>query len=313
MRIAFLGTPGFALPSLKMLYNEGHELAVFTQPDRPRDRGHGISMPPVKELALSLGLPVFQFERIRNEEGVSALKGFGPDLMVTAAFGQILSEENLALPLYGCINVHGSLLPKYRGAAPIQWAIINGEKKTGVTSMMTDVGLDTGDILLSRETEIGEDETSGELYERLSVMGAELLKDTISLLEAGKLERTPQTESEATKCGVIKKYMAEIDFSKPAAKVHDLIRGMNPAPIAFTKLDGQPVKIYSSRKTVIPAFDHPDSVPGECVVADPKRGLFVRCGDGVLEITCLQFAGKKPMDAKSALNSRKMLGKVLGE
>ena len=313
MRIAFLGTPEFALPSLKMLCNEGHSLAVFTQPDRPRDRGHSIAMPPVKELALSLGLPVFQFDRIRSEEGLSALREFAPDLMVTAAFGQILSAENLSVPKYGCINVHGSILPKYRGAAPIQWAVINGEKKTGVTTMMTDVGLDTGDILLAEETEIGENETAGELYARLSEIGSELLKRTIEKLEAGELSRTPQNEAEATKCGVIKKYMAEIDFTRPAAAVHDLIRGMNPSPIAFTKLDGQPVKIYTSRSTCIPSDSFPDAVPGECVIADPKRGLFVKCADGIIEIKELQFAGKRMMDASSVLNSRKLLGKVLGE
>ena len=164
MKIAFLGTPEFALPSLSMLIEEGHELAVFTQPDRPKDRGRSIAMPPVKELALAHGVPVYQFERIRDEEGLEALRAFAPDLMVTAAFGQILSSENLSVPRYGCINVHGSLLPKYRGAAPIQWAIINGESVTGVTTMMTDVGLDTGDMLLKCETEIGEDETAGELY-----------------------------------------------------------------------------------------------------------------------------------------------------
>ena len=321
MRIAFLGTPEFALPSLRMLYDCGHELTVFTQPDRPKDRGHGISMPPVKELAFSLGIPVFQFDRIRSEEGVRALISAAPDLMVTAAFGQILSEEDLAVPKLGCINVHGSLLPKYRGAAPIQWAVINGEKKTGVTTMMTDIGLDTGDILLTRETEIGENETSGELFERLSVLGAELLRETISALENGELKRTPQNEAEATKCGVIRKHMAEIDFKMSAHRIHDLIRGMNPSPVAFTTLDGQPVKIYSSRKNGFDRLNDADvdderfssAVPGECVIADPKRGLFVKCGEGLLEIKELQFAGKRIMDAKSALNSRKLYGRVLGQ
>lgn len=313
MRIAFLGTPEFALPSLKMLYDEGHTLAVFTQPDRPKDRGHGLAMPPVKELALSYGLPVFQFEKIRSAEGVEALTEFAPDLMVTAAFGQILSAEDLAVPKYGCINVHGSLLPRYRGAAPIQWAVINGEKKTGVTTMMTDVGLDTGDILLACETEIGENETAGELYERLSLLGAELLKDTITALERGELKRTPQNEAEATRCGMIKKHMATIDFSNTSARVHDHIRGMNPSPVAFTVLDGQTIKIYSSRKAPELNESFKDAVPGECVIADPKKGLFVKCSDGSIEIKELQFAGKKVMDAKSTLNSKKLLGRILGE
>lgn len=313
MNIAFLGTPEFALPSLRMLAEEGHELTVFTQPDRPKDRGHGLKQPPVKELALSMGIPVFQFERIRSEEGVGALRELSPDLMVTAAFGQILSAENLGIPRYGCINVHGSLLPKYRGAAPIQWAVINGEKVTGVTTMMTDIGLDTGDILLSRETLIGENETAGELYGRLAVIGAELLKETLELLVSGRLTRTKQNEEEATRCGMIKKHMAMIDFSAPVRKVHDLIRGMNPSPTAFTLLDGQPVKIYKSAVPESADEAYAQASCGECVAADPRKGLFVKCGDGVIEICELQFAGSKRMEARAALNSRSMLGKVLGQ
>lgn len=313
MRIAFLGTPDFGIPSLEMLVSKGNEVAVFTQPDRPRDRGHSLAMPPVKEAALKLGLPVFQFERIRSEDGLEALRSFAPDLMVTAAFGQILSAENLAVPKYGCINVHGSLLPKYRGAAPIQWSVINGEKTTGVTTMMTDIGLDTGDILLTRETEIGDNETAGELYTKLSLIGAELLKETVDLLERGELPRRKQDESEATRCGMIKKYMAEIDFSKPVQCVHNLVRGMNPSPVAFTKLEDQPLKVF---RTIIPGCnvgDFENASVGECVIADSKKGLFVRCADGLIEIRELQFAGSKRMDAKAALNSKNMLGRILGE
>ncbi len=313
MRIAFMGTPEFALPSLKMLIEDGHEIAVFTQPDRPKDRGHGLAMPPVKLLAMEAGLPVFQFERISRSEGVEALRMFAPELMVTAAFGQILSAEVLDIAPYGCINVHGSLLPKYRGAAPIQWAVVNGEKVTGVTTMLTDIGLDTGDILLMRETEIGEEETAGELYKRLADLGAELLHDTIEALLSGTLTRMPQDASAATKCSVIKKEMARIDFSLPAKRVHDLVRGMNPAPTAFTLLDGEAVKIYKTRI----AGEHFDSFesasPGECVIAKSKQGLFVKCGDSeVIEILELQFAGSKRMEARAALNSRDLLGKVLG-
>ena len=311
MRIAFLGTPDFALPSLRMLISCGHDICVFTQPDRPKDRGHSLAMPPVKELAIVYGLPVFQFERIREPEGVAALSRFAPDLMVTAAFGQILSAENLAIPKCGCINVHGSLLPKYRGAAPIQWAVVNGEKVTGVTTMMTDIGLDSGDILMKRETEIGPDETAGELYERLSLMGAELLRDTIAALENGALTRTPQDEAEATKCGMIKKQMAAIDFSLPATRVHDLVRGMNPAPVAFTSLDGQPLKVYKTRLCE-PSDEYESAEYGECVIADSRRGLFVKCADGLIEICELQFAGGKRMEAKAALNSKKLSGRVLG-
>ena len=179
MRIAFLGTPEFAVPSLQMLIDHGHTLTVFSQPDRPAGR-HGAVLPtPVKALALQHGIPVQQFDKIRSPEGVAALRDFGPDLMVTAAFGQLLSAENLSIPRMGCINVHGSLLPKYRGAAPIQWSVINGDRVTGVTTMFTDVGMDTGDMLLREETAIGPDETAGELYERLAVIGARVLERTM--------------------------------------------------------------------------------------------------------------------------------------
>ena len=198
-----------------MLIESGHELAVFTQPDRPVGRHKTPDAPPVKLLAQEHGIPVFQFEKIRRPEGVEALRDFAPDLMVTAAFGQILSAENLSVPKYGCINVHGSLLPKYRGAAPIQWSVIDGETVTGITTMQTDVGMDTGDILMQEETEIGPDETAGELYGRLSLIGAELLKKTIASLEAGTLVRTPQDEALATKCPMLKRNTAKSILPEP--------------------------------------------------------------------------------------------------
>lgn len=309
MKIAFLGTPEFAIPSLEMLIEEGHDIVVFTQPDRPKDRGHGLAMPPVKALALERNLPVFQFKRIRDSEGISALKQFSPDLMVTAAFGQLLSKENLDIPKYGCINVHGSLLPKYRGAAPIQWAIINGERITGVTTMMTDIGMDTGDILLKAETEIGEDETYGELYTRLSKLGAELLKKTISELVNGKLIRTKQDGAMATKSSMIAKKDALIDFSKTTDEIHNFVRGLNPAPCAYASLDGQNVKIFKTAKLdSSESFD--SAVPGECVIASAKQGLIVKTGDGVIEIIELQFSNSKRMNAKAALNSKKLKGSV---
>lgn len=310
MRIAFLGTPDFAIPSLCALHEAGHELAVFTQPDRPKDRGHGIAMPPVKTFAIERRLPVYQFERIRDCEGTAALEAFAPELMVTAAFGQILSKRNLEIPKYGCINVHGSLLPKYRGAAPIQWAIINGEKTTGVTTMMTDVGLDTGDILLKAETEILPDETYGELYERLAHMGAELLMETICRLESRSIERTPQDNAKASKCSLITKENCFIDFSQPARSIHNLVRGLNPAPGAIARMNDMRIKIIT---TSVPCeFEHTESfgcaLPGECIVADPKNGLFVKTGDGVIEIKELQFPNSKRMSAKAALNGKKLYG-----
>lgn len=312
MRIAFLGTPEFAVPSLKMLIDEGYEIEVFTQPDHPRDRGHGMAMPPVKLAAIENGLKVHQLEKIKSELGVKALREFAPELMVTVAFGQMLSRENLDIPKYGCINVHGSLLPKYRGAAPIQWAIINGERITGVTTMMTDIGMDTGDVLLSEATEIGPDETCGELYARLSVMGAGLLKRTIDSLLDGSLLRLPQDEGLATKCRMIRKEDALVDFRLSASSIRNLIRGLNPSPSAYAMLDGRRVKLLRSiaHESEEDISEFADAAIGECVIASAKMGLFVKTGRGLLELTELQFENSKQMSAKSALNGRKIEGKV---
>jgi methionyl-tRNA formyltransferase len=307
MKIAFLGTPEFALPSLDMLFQSGHALGVFTQPDRPVGRHAVLTPPPTKAYALEHGIPVFQFEKIRLPEGLEALRSFAPDLMVTAAFGQILSAENLAVPKYGCINVHGSLLPKYRGAAPIQWAIINGETETGITTMMTDVGMDTGDILLADRITIGENETAGELFERLSMLGAETLKRTIAALEAGTLVRTPQDESQATKCPMLKKEHGKIDFGKTAREVHNLVRGTNPWPGAYALLDGEPLKIHTTRQT---GSDFGSAQQG-ALKADAKTGLFAHCADGWLEIVELQSSGSKRMNAKDFLKGHPLEGKIL--
>lgn len=307
MKIAFLGTPDFALPSLKMLYERGDDIVVFTQPDKPVGRKAIMTAPPVKKLALEYGLDVFQFDKIRSEEGLAALKYADPELMVTAAFGQILSKENLSVPRYGCINVHGSLLPKYRGAAPIQWAVINGEEKTGVTTMLTDIGLDTGDILLERETEIGKDETAGELFDRLAEMGAELLKETIEKLERNELEPKKQNDAEATKCSMIKKEHGHIDFSKSEKAIHDLVRGMNPWPCAYAMLEGKAVKIWRTRR--IPT-KKTGSKAGSILCADKQNGLIVKCGDGDIEILELQFPGSKRMSAQAAMLGHELVGKV---
>lgn len=305
MRIAFLGTPEFAVPSLRALIDAGHTIAVFTQPDRPQGRHAVMTPPPVKALALEAGLPVYQFSKIRLPEGVAALSEFQPDLMVTAAFGQILSAENLAIPKHGCINVHGSLLPKYRGAAPIQWAVIEGEKTTGITTMRTDVGLDTGDILLMRETGIGPDETSGELYERMAHIGAELLIETIEALEAGKLTPIPQDHDKATKCGMLKKEHGKLEPEEwPAQKIHDRVRGVNPWPGAYALLpEGQPLKIWRTRMA-----GEANAAPGTCY-GDAKTGLFLACGDGnAVEILELQAPGGKRMEAAAYLRGKSLDG-----
>ena len=307
MRIAFLGTPEFALPSLDMLQKSGHTLAVFTQPDRPVGRHATLTPPPTKAYALAHDIPVFQFEKIRLPEGVEALKAFAPDLMVTAAFGQLLSAENLAIPKLGCINVHGSLLPKYRGAAPIQWAIIDGETETGITTMMTNIGMDTGDILLVDRLAIEPDETAGELFERMAVLGAHTLQQTIAALEAGTLVRTPQDEAQATKCPMLKKEHGKLDFSLSAAAVHNRVRGTNPWPGAYALLDGEPLKIHATSQTDEPIGDEPVGI----LKGNAKLGLFVRCADGWLEIVTLQATGGKRLNAKDYLLGRSLEGKVL--
>lgn len=307
MRIAFLGTPEFALPSLQMLIDNGHDLAVFTQPDRPVGR-HGKPVPPpVKVLASAHGIPAYQFEKIRSADGLAALREFAPDLMVTAAFGQLLSQENLDVPKYGCINVHGSLLPRYRGAAPIQWAIIDGETETGITTMMTDIGMDTGDILLKASTPIDPDETAAELYDRLATLGADLLWKTIDALENGTLIRTKQDEAFATKCPMLKKEHGKIDFANTAQQIHNLVRGVNPWPGAYAMFNGTPLKIW---KTKLCHAENPNLPLGSCV-GDGKRGLFLQCSDGLLEVLELQASGGKRLDAKTFLRGKPLDGTVL--
>lgn len=302
MRIAFLGTPEFALPVLSALIDRGDTLCVFTQPDRPVGRKAVLTPPPVKALAEAHKIPVFQFEKIRSAEGREAMEAFAPDLCVTAAFGQLLSAKNLAIPRLGTINVHGSLLPKYRGASPIQSAIIDGCEETGVTTMMTDVGMDTGDILLMRKTPIGPDETYGELSERLAVIGADLLMETLDALEAGTLERVAQNDAEATRCPMLSRESGRIDFSKPAKAVHDLVRGTNPWPNAFAMLDGQPLKLFATRRTDESAV----GASGTLFVRDGR--LYVCCGDGALEIVELQASGKKRMNACDFLRGKPLSG-----
>lgn len=295
MRIAFLGTPEFALPSLEALIRRGDTLAVFTQPDRPVGRKAVLTPPPVKVLAEKHGIPVYQFERIRSAEGREALEAFAPDLMVTAAFGQLLSVKNLAIPPLGTINVHGSLLPKYRGASPIQSAIIAGETETGVTTMMTDKGMDTGDMLLKAVTSIDPDETYEQLSDRLAVLGANLLLETLDRLESGTLVKIPQNPDEATVCHMLTKEDGHIDCSCSAKVIHDLVRGTNPWPCAYGLVDGQPLKVFTTKRT---CETFPDA-PGTLRESDGR--LYLCCADGALEIVSLQASGKKRMDASTFL------------
>ena len=306
-----MGTPDFAVPSLRALVDHGYEVVgVFCQPDRPKGRGHKLAACPVKELAVSAGIPVFQPERIKREEGVAMLKSCAPDLCVTAAFGQLLSQEILDIPPLGTINVHSSLLPKHRGSAPINWSIIKGDPVTGVTTMFTDKGMDTGDILLTRETPIGPAENAGELTDRLAVMGAQLLIETIRAIEAGTLARTPQDHAAATYEPKMDKELGRIDWSKSAQELDWLVRGTTPWPGAFTTLGEQTIKVFE-----LDILDGPASgAPGEIVAADAKRGLVVSCGDHDVALAQIQMPGAKRMNAKDYLRGHTMeTGVCLGK
>ena len=306
-----MGTPDFAVPSLRALVDHGYEVVgVFCQPDRPKGRGHKLAACPVKELAQSAGIPVFQPERIKREEGVAMLKSCAPDLCVTAAFGQLLSQEILDIPPLGTINVHSSLLPKHRGSAPINWSIIKGDAVTGVTTMFTDKGMDTGDILLMRETPIGPAENAGELTDRLAVMGAQLLIETIRALEAGTLARTPQDHAAATYEPKMDKELGRIDWSKSAQELDWLVRGTTPWPGAFTTLGEQTIKIFEL--TVLDGAA--SGAPGEIIAADAKRGLVVSCGDHDVLLAQIQMPGAKRMNAKDYLRGHTMeTGVCLGK
>lgn len=247
MKVIFMGTPDFAVGTLGALHAAGHNIVlVVTQPDRPKGRGKALAASPVKEAAEKLGIPVYQPERVRRPECVEYLRTFAPDVVVTAAFGQILPQAILDIPVYGCVNVHASLLPKYRGAAPIQWAVINGEQVTGVTTMLMDAGLDTGDILLQEEITLDPKETGGSLFDRLSVVGAGLCVKTLDALAAGTLIPIKQDDTQATKVGLIDKSLGRIDWTMPAKKIECLIRGLNPWPSAFTTLEGKTLKVWSA-------------------------------------------------------------------
>ena len=305
-----MGTPEFAVPSLEALIGAGYEVvAAVTQPDRPVGRKKTLTPPPVKVCAQAHGVPVLQFERIRRKEGREALTALQPDLFVTAAFGQILSKAVLDIPRLGTINVHASLLPQYRGSAPINWCIVSGEKKAGVTTMMTNEGIDTGDMLLRDEVEIGENETAVELTERLSRLGAQTLLRTLRALEDGTLVRTPQNEAEASYQPMLTREMGEMDWSRSAQQLHDQVRGLYPWPGAYTTMDGGVLKVWVSRISDMKT----DAAPGAVVKADAKEGLFVACGTGVLQIVELQAPGSKRMNARDYLRGKPMqTGTVLG-
>ena len=298
MRIVFMGTPDFAAASLKKLIDKKYDIAaVFTQPDKPRDRGMKLSYSPVKELALENNIPVYQPTKLRDGTATELIKSRDPDILVVVAYGRILPDDMLEVPKYGAINVHASLLPKYRGAAPIQWAVLNGDKITGVTTMYLASEMDTGDIIYTSETEIGEFETSGELFDRLMIMGAELLARTLRDIEAGTAPRTPQDHSKASYVKMLDKSLSPIEWAKTPREVIKQIYGLQPWPVATAELDGKVFKIYSAEYTQ----NKTDKAPGS-VVSAGKKGIEIACLDGeTVLITELQPAGKKRMKASDYL------------
>lgn len=311
MNIVFMGTPEFSVPCLKSIIEAGHSVsAVFTQPDKPKNRGHRLQMTPVKEYALEKGIEVFQPLSLRKgedgEKSLQILQDLNPDCIVVVAYGQILPKAVLDIPKYGCINVHASLLPRYRGAAPIQRCIMEGEKTTGVTTMYMAEGLDTGDMILKEELPIPDDMTASLLHDRLSEMGASLIADTLSRLEAGNAPRTPQTEVNTCYAAMIKKEDCFIDFTQPVQKVYNQIRGLSDSPCAFTFLDGKRLKVYFSE-----IIDGESAAPAGAVIEG--KGLCVSCGGGILRLTEIQPEGGKRMKDSDFLRGRHLEeGVILG-
>lgn len=302
MRIIFMGTPDFAKESLEAIYNEGHEIiGVVTNPDRLKGRGMKLIPSPVKEFAITKNLKIYQPEKIRNNnEFINEIKELKPDVICVVAYGKILPQEILEIPKLGCINVHGSLLPKYRGAAPIQWAVINGDKTTGITTMYMDTGMDTGDMILKEEVSIGEDETTGELWERLSKIGGELLVKTLEEIEKGTAPRIPQ-QGEFSIAPMLEKEMSKIDWNKPAKEIKNLVRGLDPIMGTYSMLQGKKIKIWK--------VDIVDNIPdgninkeiGTVLYSNCKDGLYIKALDGIIKVLEIQAENAKRMNIKDFL------------
>lgn len=309
MKVIFMGTPDFSVGTLEALIKAGHEITLaVTQPDKPKGRGKAMQYPPVKEAALEHGIEVYQPRRVREPECIEYLRKYEADIIVVVAFGQILPKEILEMPKYGCVNVHASLLPKYRGAAPIQWAVINGERVTGVTTMRMDEGLDTGDMILKEEVTLAEDETGGSLFERLAKTGAELCVRTLKAIEEGTATYTPQNHEESTHTTMIQKQLGEIDWSKSAQELEQLVRGLNPWPSAYTHLNGKTLKIW---KTSV-LESETGKEPGTVEVG--KNTIAVQTGKGMLQLEEIQLEGKKRMPTDAFLRGVSLeTGEKLGE
>ena len=308
MRLVFLGTPAFAVPTIERMVEAGHQvLAVVTQPDRPRGRGQHALPPPVKEAAARLGLPVRQPERVKLPETVEFLRALGADAMVVVGYGQIIPRTVIDLAPLGIVNVHASLLPNYRGAGPIQWAILNGETRTGVTTMRIDAGLDTGDMLLKAETEIGPDENAVELGKRLAAMGADLLVETLAGLSTGAIVPRKQDSSQATWARLLKKEDGMVDWGQPAQAIHNRVRGLQPWPGAYTTFRGQTLHIWKSRVATERVHTSVDTADRSvCATLRSLKPLVVSCGSGALELLEVQLEGRKRISAADFANGQRL-------
>ena len=307
MKIIFMGTPDFAAASLEALIDSRHEIqAVVTQPDKPKGRKGELTPSPVKVIAKREGIKVYQPLKVRDEEFVKTLRAYNPDVMVVVAFGQIIPLSILKMPKYGCVNIHGSLLPKYRGAAPIQWAVLDGEKETGITTILMDEGIDTGDILLKKTIKIDTDETSGSLFDKLMALGAETILETLDELEKGSLTPTKQGESPTAYAKMLTKAMGLIDFTKPAKELDCFVRGMNPWPSAYTLLAGKTLKLWKVRAV------EGGGKAGSVIDID-KESFTIACGEGAIEVLEVQLEGKKRMSAGDFLKGSTLnIGQELG-
>lgn len=325
LKILFMGTPDFAQESLKSIYDAGFEIiGVVTNPDKPKGRGMKLAYSPVKEYALEKNLKIYQPIKIKNNtEFLDEIKTLAPDVICVVAYGKILPKEILEIPKLGCINVHGSLLPKYRGAAPIQWAVLNGDKTTGITTMYMNEGMDTGDMILKEEVEIGPEETTGDLWQKLSKIGGEILVKTLKLIEEGKAPREKQTE-EATLAPMLNKEMALIDWeSSDANKIHNLIRGLNPIMGAYSYIDGKKIKFWKSKvltkeeffsyKTEFEEYEAKfnNLVPGTILIADDKDGLYIKANGGVLKILEIQGENAKRMPTADFLRGNHLIAGMI--
>lgn len=297
MRIIFMGTPDFSVGTLEALIEAGHEVVLaVTQPDKQKGRGKAMQFPPVKECALAHGIPVFQPKRVREPECIEELRKYNADVMVVIAFGQILPKEILEMPKYGCVNVHASLLPKYRGAAPIQWAVIDGEKVSGVTTMQMDEGLDTGDMILKTEIVLDEKETGGSLHDKLADAGAKLCVETLKVIEEGTATFTKQGDSPTAYAKMLDKKLGQIDWNRSAAEIERLIRGLNPWPSAYTNWNDKVMKIWEAE-----VEEESSDAPAGTVVRVTKEAFYVQTGEGQLKVLALQIPGKKRMEADAFL------------